>query len=66
MIAQRIRELRKENNLSQSQLGKELGTDQKQISKWETGTIEPNIKMLIKLALTFQTTIDYLVGKDEF
>jgi DNA-binding protein len=58
----RIKELRKDKNLSQEELGKEINYTQSGVAKWESGEREPSINMLIKLARYFNVPIDYLVG----
>ena len=60
----RLKELREEYALTQTQLAKELGFTQNIISKWEKGRIEPNIQTLVILSNYFHVTIDYLIGKD--
>lgn len=59
---ERLKELRKLNNLTQLQLANKLNVYQSRITKWENGQHEPNIEMLIKLADALNSTIDYLVG----
>lgn len=66
MIGERIRLLRTENNLSQETLATKIESNQKQISKWERGQIEPNIDMLTRLADYFETSVDYLIGRKDF
>lgn len=63
MFGKIIRNLRIENNETQVQLANSLGTTQKQISKWETERIEPNISSLMMLADYFDISIDELVGR---
>ena len=62
--SKRLKELRKEMGLTQTQLAKSLGATQRQISFWENGQIEPSIFWLIKIADFFDVTIDYLVGRN--
>ncbi len=67
MYGQRIRELRLEHELSQSQLAKELNTTQKSISKYETEFLDLNTDMIIALCKFFNVSADYLLGlKDEY
>lgn len=66
IIGERIRLLRTENNLSQESFAKKIGSNQKQVSKWERGQIEPNIDMLTKLADYFETSVDYLIGRKDY
>ena len=62
MYGERIRELRKERNMSQKQLGEALGVDFRTVSFWETERYEPNITQIIKLCRLFQVESDYLLG----
>ena len=62
MYGERIRELRKERNMSQKQLGEALGVDFRTVSFWETERYEPNITQIIKLCKLFQVESDFLLG----
>lgn len=62
----KIAELRSENNLSQRQLAKLIGTNQANLSRWEQGLVVPSILECWKLADYFGVTIDYLCGKTEY
>ena len=65
-LNERIKTLRKEKGLTQSQLADELGVTDKAVSKWEVGEANPDITLLAKLAEIFNVTIDYLLtGKAE-
>ena len=65
MIGDRLKELRKEKNLSQIQLASQIGVSQKAIDYWELGTNEPKASYIIKLAKYFDVSADYLLGIDE-
>ena len=41
-VIPKIRELREEAQLTQSELARELSTSQRNVSNWETGTSEPD------------------------
>lgn len=60
----RIKELRKEKNLTQSELANLLATTTANISGWETDKWQPDIYNLIKMSDIFECTIDYLVGRE--
>ena len=60
----RIEELRKKNNLSQTELGKIVNLSQKAISRYENGSAEPDLYTIKKLSEYFNVTIDYLLGSD--
>lgn len=62
MFAQRLKKLRQEKNLLQSQLAEEIGISNRTISMYEQGNSEPNTEILIKLSHFFNVSIDYLVG----
>lgn len=59
----RIQERRKALSLSQEDLAEVIGTNQKQISKYETGKNDPTGDVLIALADALDTTVDYLLGR---
>ncbi len=61
----RLRELREEKGLSQRQLSTLTGISQANLSRWESGTIIPNVLDCWKLAEFFDVTIDYLIGKEQ-
>lgn len=60
----RLKELRKQKNLTQAELSQLLNIKQQYYSRYETGIAEPNIENLIKLADFYNVSIDYLVGRD--
>lgn len=64
MYGERIRELRNEKQKKQTEMAEEIGSTQKQISKWEREKIEPNIYFLWKLADYFNTSVDYIIGRN--
>lgn len=69
IIAERIKELRLENKLSQEEFGKSLGLSQDTISLWERGKSLPNITDIIKIIEIYskendRITADYLLGLD--
>ncbi len=61
----RIRDLREDRDLSQTQLAKILGMSQTGYSKYETGTNDIPTQILIKLARFYNTSIDYLLGETD-
>lgn len=61
-IYQRLKDLREDKDLNQSEIGKILGTTQKQYSRWETGESEIPFHHVIKLAKYYNVTIDYIAG----
>ena len=59
-IGERIMALRKEKNISQSELAKRLNVSRQAVSKWEQGTSSPDTDRLIQLAEILGTEVEYL------
>ena len=62
---QRIRDLREDKDLNQTQIAKILGMSQTGYSKYETGENDIPTTILIKLAEFYNTSIDYLLGQTD-
>jgi len=60
----RIRELRKSQNLRQLDLCKMMQVTQGTLSNWENGKFEPDYEELGKLSEVFGVSIDYLMGRN--
>lgn len=56
--------LRKQQGLSQEQLGAKLGVTRQTVSKWELGITTPEMDKLMLLADLFHISIDELVGRN--
>lgn len=64
-LGDKIKNLRKESNLSQEQLAQKLNVSRQAISKWESNRAYPDIDNLVLLRNIFKVTLDELViGKD--
>ena len=61
----RLKELRKQKNISQLKLAIDLNMSQNTISRYENGEREPGINELIRIANYFNVSIDYLVGRKD-
>ena len=61
----RIRDLREDQDLNQTQVAKMLGMSQTGYSKYETGENDIPTTILIKLARFYNTSIDYLLGRTD-
>jgi len=62
-VYKRIRDLREDSDLSQTQVAKYLSMSQTGYSKYETGENDIPTIILIKLADFYETSIDYLLGR---
>lgn len=58
----RIRGLREDSDLNQTELAKQLGMSQTGYSKYETGENDIPTVILISLARIHNTSVDYLLG----
>ena len=58
----RIRDLREDKDLTQSQIAKKLNCSQRVYSNYERGDIDIPTGILIKLAFIHDTSVDYLLG----
>ncbi|MBR6620828.1 MAG: helix-turn-helix transcriptional regulator [Clostridia bacterium] len=61
----RIRDLREDNDLNQTQVAKMLGMSQTGYSKYETGENDLPTAILIKLANFYNTSIDYILEQTD-
>ena len=59
-IGERIMALRKEKNISQTELAKRLNVSRQAVSKWEQGISSPDTERLIQLAEILGTEVEYL------
>lgn len=60
-----LKTLRKNNGLTQSELGRHVGLSKAVVSKYETGIGYPNFETLIRIAKYFGVTTDYLLGEEK-
>ena len=61
----RIRDLREDRDLNQTQVPKMLGMSQTGYSKYETGENDLPTEILIKLARFYGTSIDYILDQTD-
>ena len=61
-IGQRIKELRRKNDLTQEKLADFLGVTYQSVSKWECGLCCPDVMLLPLLAKIFGVSTDTLLG----
>lgn len=60
----RIRELRKKRCMTMKELGAVVGLAESTISQYETGKREPDNETLLRLGEFFNTSVDYLLGRE--
>ena len=64
MIADRIKQLRISQGMTQSDLAKKLNITRSSVNAWEMGISTPSTSYLVELSLLFHVSTDYLLGLD--
>ena len=57
-----LRELRKEQRITQEDLAEKLNVSSRTISRWETGSNMPDISLLIEIADFFDVSIPEIIN----
>lgn len=65
MFLMRLKELRKQKNISQLKLAMDLGMNQTSISRYENGERQADHETLIAFADYFKVSVDYLLGRTD-
>lgn len=61
-FGEKVRNLREDADMNQSQLGKAIGMTQRKVSYIECGKYEPSIEDIVALCHFFKVSADYLLG----
>ncbi|MBE6574478.1 MAG: helix-turn-helix transcriptional regulator [Ruminococcaceae bacterium] len=64
-IGERIKDLRKKNDMTQEKLADFLCVSYQAVSKWECGLSSPDLSLIIPLAKLFNVSTDELLGMDK-
>ena len=64
-IGEKIKELRRKNNMTQENLADHLCVTYQTVSKWETGVTSPDLSVIVPLARLFKVTTDELFCFEE-
>ncbi len=62
MIYDKIKLLREQCGLTQSELAKQLGVTRSGVNAWEMGISVPSTQYIVELSLFFGVSADYLLG----
>jgi transcriptional regulator with XRE-family HTH domain len=65
-LAEQIKQLRKERNLTQEQLGELVGVQRAQISKMENNTGNVTISTLMKIFGALNAKVTFEIEKEQF
>ncbi len=64
-FAERIKELRLESGMTQTEVGDIIGVKRYAVYTYERGLNYPEVRCLIMLADYFKVSLDYLVGRTD-
>ena len=65
-LGEKIRNLREDRDLNQTQLGREVNMTQRKISYIECGKYEPSVEDIVALCHFFRVSADYLLGIPDY
>ena len=58
---ERLKALRTEAGWSQAELAENIGSDARQVSRYENNKVAPGLEAVIRMAETFNVSVDYLL-----
>ena len=64
-LKDKILYLRKKNAISQEQLAEKLNISRQAVSRWETGTAQPDAENILQLSKLFAVSADFLLNNDQ-
>ena len=64
MVADRIKTLREENQMTQAELARRLSITRASVNAWEMGISAPSTPSIVELAGIFHISTDYLLDVD--
>ena len=62
VVAERIKMLREDRGMTQSELAKRLGLTRSGVNAWEMGISIPSTQYVVELAELFKVSTDYILG----
>lgn len=62
MFKNRLKEIRKNNNLTQKEFGKKLNLSASTIAMYECGKREPDLYTISEISKIYNTSTDYILG----
>ena len=63
-LADNLKKIRKDNNLSQEQLAEKLNVSRQSVSKWESGLSYPEMDKVIQICNLFNLNINELINEN--
>ncbi|MDR1100752.1 MAG: helix-turn-helix domain-containing protein [Clostridiales bacterium] len=65
LLADKIKKLREQKGLTQSELARKLDLTRSSVNGWEMGLVVPSTQIIVELSHVFNVSADYLLGLDE-
>ncbi len=65
-LGEKIRNLREDMDLNQTELGEAVGMTQRKVSYIECGKFEPSVEDIIAFCNFFKVSADYLLGLSSY
>lgn len=65
IFAQRLKQLRSQQQLTQQQMSERLNMDQSTYSRYENGNTIPAIDVILRIVEEFNVSADWLLGNDK-
>ena len=62
MVADKIKALREQKGMTQTELSKMLGITRSSVNAWEMGISVPSTQYVVELARIFHVSTDYILG----
>lgn len=62
MIADKVKELREKNNMTQNEVARKLGITRSSVNAWEMGISVPSTMYIVELSRIFSVSADYILG----
>ncbi len=66
VFGERLKELRTEKHLKQTDIAKALNVSGNTVHAWEADKQEPSMATLLKLSEILDVSLDYLLGKTDY
>jgi transcriptional regulator with XRE-family HTH domain len=64
-LSEKLKQARKQKEVTQGQLSQKIGADIQRISKYERGILIPTTEIMIKLSNALDVSLDYLLKNDK-
>ncbi|WP_158212281.1 helix-turn-helix domain-containing protein [Natranaerobius trueperi] len=65
-LGKRLKSLRETGNINRQILAREIGISYSSLAKYENGERTPDLTILVKIADYFNTSVDFLLGREEY